>query len=60
MEIFIYCSISKMNVLKHFVELPFRDNIVDVLVCDTPFGISHGCTEEVLNMYPSMLKEINR
>ena len=41
-------------------ELPFRDNTIDVIICDTPFGINHSSREGVVDLYPSMVTEINR
>ena len=40
--------------------LPFRDGAFDVCVCDTPFGINHSTVEQVLDLYPAMLRELNR
>ena len=41
-------------------DLPLRNNCVDGIVCDLPFGVNHCTVEEVRRLYPRCVDSFKR
>ena len=44
----------------NFIYAPFRDNIVDVILSDLPFGRKHGDYEGNKTLYPAIASQVSR
>ena len=55
------CRPSPVEVLRwDATRFPMRDNIVDVIVCDMPFGRRSGSNQQNCIMYPKIIAEMYR